>query len=121
MHPFLGLNYNVFENVECDFVLHNLYHSGTANTKDCNETMQTNFLKFAERLKERNIPVFLCNIRKKDVNYNSTNLMFEKQIQPLFNVLSNVAMAKLMVAYNFIEEEKREDYLNSCICGEILV
>lgn len=121
VHPYLGLDYNVYKNVECDFVLHNLYHSGTSNTKDAESEIQPNFLKFAEQMKKQQIPVFLCNIRHKELNYNSTNLMLEKQIIPLYNVLDNVAMAKLMVAFSFLEESARKEYLNSCICGEFLI
>jgi len=120
IHPFLGLDYNVYKNVNCDFVLHNLYHSGTANTINCNNNTNTNFLDFADYCKAKQIPLYICNINKQDINYNSTNQMLEKDIKTMYNILTNVALAKLYVAYNFISSDQIEDFLSSSICGEII-
>lgn len=121
IHPYTGLDYNHYKNSTFAFVLHNSYHSGTANTKDyIDNTFDTNFLSFADHCKENNIPLYLTNIRKKDVNYNSTNLMLEKKIIPLYDILTNVALAKLYVAYNFLDSKDIEEFLSSSIAGEIL-
>ena len=117
--PYLGLDYFAFESADVDYVLHDLYHSGTANTREFKMGYHTNFLDFAENCHINQIPLYVCNIRKKDVNYESANLMLEKNVVPIYNMLSNVALAKLMVAYNFLETYDKQNYLNSSICGEI--
>ena len=121
IHPYTGLDYNVYKDVDCDFILHNLYHSGTANTQTVvNKKQETNLLNFAEHCKAKKIPLYLCNIEKKDVNYNSTNQMLCSDIKFLYNILPNVALAKLYIAYNFLDKEKREEFLNTNVAGEML-
>jgi len=120
IHPYLGLDYNVYKNIDCDFVLHNLYHSGTANTQNYEGETDTNFLNFADFCKNKQIPLYLCNIKKQDINYSSTNLFLQKDIKPIYNTLTNIALAKLYCAYNFIEEKDREEFLNTSICGEVI-
>lgn len=122
INPHIGLDYNIYKNINCSFVLHNLYHSGTANTKDFeNNNFDTNFLNFADFCKNKNIPLYLCNCKKKDVNYNSTNLMMEKNVKFLYDTTTNVALAKLYVAYNFINPDKIQEFLNTCIAGEFMI
>lgn len=116
--PHTGLNYDVYKTADFDYVLHNLYHSGTANTRE--DFDSNNLIKFAEFCQNNQKPLYLCNIKKKDVNYDSTNQMKEKNIKFLYDILPNVALAKLNIAYNLIEEDKKEEYLNSNINGEIL-
>lgn len=121
IHPHTGLDYNNYKNIKSAFVLHDSYHSGTANTTDyVDNTFETNFLSFADYCKENSIPLYLCNIRKKDVNYNSTNQMLEKNIFPLYDIVTNVALAKLIVAYNFVDSNLREEFLQTSVAGEIL-
>ncbi len=119
INPYLGLDYSVYKNVRCDFILHNLYHSGTANTQNF-ENYETNFLNFADHCNKNNTPLYLCNIKKQDINYNSTNQMLQKNVKFLYNTLPNVALAKLYVAYNFVAPNELDLFLNSSIAGEIL-
>ena len=44
--------------------------------------------------------------------------MLEKNVVPIYDCLTNVALAKLIVAHNFLGKEKINEYLNSSICGE---
>ena len=119
--PFNGLDYKVFDGAKFDFVLHDLYHSGTANTQDCKDSaFETNFLNFVDNCNDKQIPVYLCNINKKDVNYNSTNQMMNKQVSFLYDILPNVALAKLMVAHNFLPGNQINDYLYTDVAGEFL-
>ena len=118
--PHTGLNYEVYKNASFDYVLHNLYHSGTANTREEKEYGCNNLLNFAEFCKNKNKPLYLCNVKKKDVNYESTNQMKEKNINFLYDILPNIALAKLNIAFNLIDETERNDYLCSNINGEIL-
>lgn len=46
--------------------------------------------------------------------------MIDKGIKFLYNMLPNVAFAKLYVAYNFIDEQQIDEYLSTSIAGEIL-
>lgn len=118
--PHTGLNYKVFEGASFDYVLHNLYHSGTANTREGAEYIDNNLLNFAVYCKENDKPLYLCNIKRKDINYDSTNQMKKKNIEFLYDILPNTALAKLNIAFNLIGETERSDYLNSNINGEVL-
>lgn len=116
--PYTGLNYNVYKGADFDYVLHDLYHSGTANTREGYE--ENNLIQFAKYCKERGKPIYLCNIKKKDVNYDSTNKMIKEGITFLYDILPHVALAKLNIAYNLIDENEREEYLSTTINGEML-
>ncbi len=121
IHPYTGLNYDVYKNAKFDYVLHNLYHSGTANTQnyEC-EIYNTSVLDFMNYCKHKNIPFYLCNIAKKDVNYNSTNQMINANVRFLYDTMPNVAIAKLNIAHNLIDSSKINEFLDENICGEIL-
>ena len=119
IHPYNGLDYRNYINVSASFILHSLYHSGTANTRKQENELSTNLIEFASRLNGK-LPLYLVNIEKRDVNYNSTNKMLENKIQFLYNMLPNVALAKLMVAYNLVSECDREKFIFSNVCGEIM-
>ena len=121
IHPFTGLNYNNYKNNNYDYVVHEMYHSGTANTQNyIDNTFDTNLLNFIDYCNNKNIPIYLCNILKKDVNYNSTNQMLKKNVKILYNVLPNVALAKVNIAYNLLKDSQRDDFINANIAGEIL-
>lgn len=120
--PYNGLDYNVYKGANFDYVLHDLYHSGTANTSNYkDDTYETNFLNFVNYCNEINKPIYSCNINKKDVNYNSTNQMKGKGILFLYDMLPNVALAKLMVAHNFLPESQIKHYLYTNIAGEFFI
>ena len=117
--PYNGLDYNVYKGANFDYVLHDLYHSGTANTSNYkDDTYETNFLNFVDYCNKLNKPVYLCNINKKDVNYNSTNQMMGKDVRFLYDMLPNVASSKLAIAHNFLPENQIYNYLYTDIAGE---
>lgn len=121
VHPYTGLNYDVYKNAKFDYVLHNLYHSGTANTQNYkDEIYNTSILDFANYCKQKNIPIYLCNIAKKDVNYNSTNQMMAANVKFLYDIMPNIAIAKLNIAHNLIDSSKINEFLDENMCGEIL-
>lgn len=120
IEPHTGLDYNVFADAKFDYVLHSLYHSGTANTRSDPQYDSKNLLLFAEKCKKKNIPLYLCNIKNREENYDSTVQMKEKGIKIFYDILPNVALAKLNIGYNLINEEQRNLFLNSNINGEIL-
>lgn len=121
INPFTGLDYNNYKTGNYSYVLHGLYHSGTANTQNyANDCFDTNFLNYADYCKENKIPLFICNIKKKDENYNSTNQILKKDVVILYDILPNVALAKLNIAFNLLSKDKIDEFLNSNICGEII-
>lgn len=120
IEPFTGLDYNVYNNSQFDYVLHSLYHSGTANTRKNENYNQNSLLAFAEYCKNNNKPLYLCNIKKKDINYDSTNKLKKQGVEFIYDVLPNVALAKINIAYNLIDEKLIDDYLKSNINGEVL-
>ena len=58
-----GLDYSTYDNIHCDFVLHNLYHSGTANTNNDKkyENKEDYYQRYIKKLK--------YIIDEKDVEY----------------------------------------------------
>jgi L-asparaginase len=123
IRPFAGLDYRVYmsNKAKPDFVLHDLYHSGTANTKSLTKLDYcTNLLEFANYCKNNNIDLYLSNIKQKDVNYDSTNQLLQHHITPLYDSLTNVALAKLTIAYNFLNKTQRKQFLEENVAGEIL-
>ena len=46
--------------------------------------------------------------------------MMEKNVKFLYDTTTNVALAKLYVAYNFINENQIQEFLNTCIAGEFM-
>ena len=122
INPFTGLDYNNYKQGGFNYVLHNLYHSGTANTQNfANESMDTNFLNFADYCNKNKIPLYICNIKKKDENYNSTNQILTKNnVKILYDILPNIALAKLNIGYNLLPKEMLENFLFTNICGEMI-
>lgn len=120
IEPMTGLDYSTYDNIHCDFVLHNLYHSGTANTNNDKKYENNNLLIFAKNLNQRKIPLYLCNIKKKDINYDSTNQLLKNGIRMIYNTLANVAYSKLEIAYSLLNVDERERFLNDNIAGEYL-
>lgn len=118
IHPQTGLDYEVYNIDKIDYVVHGLYHSGTANTRK--EYPNNNLLNFAKKCKEKGKPVYLCNIKKKDINYDSTNQMKRNGIDFMYGILPNVAEAKLNIAYSLLPPNLRQSYLTANINGEIL-
>ncbi len=116
IHPQTGLNYDVYDVNKFDYVIHGLYHSGTANTRD--EYPSNNSINFAMKCKEQGKPFYLCNIKKKDVNYDSTNKMKDAGMDFIYGILPNVAEAKLNIAYSLVPENLRNKYISMNINGE---
>lgn len=120
IEPYTGLDYEVFNNAEFDFVLHSLYHSGTANTKENEKYKQNSLLTFAKFCENNKKPLYLCNAKRKDVNYASANKLKASGVKFMYNILPNVALAKLNIAYNLINVNKVDNFLNCNVNGEIM-
>lgn len=116
--PYIGLDYDTLKNVDFDYVVHGLYHSGTANSnKDNYKYSVLNFIEFCN---SKNKPIYFCNINKKESYYESYYNIANKCNNFLFEILPNVAIAKINIAYNLINEKDRELFIHSNISGEFL-
>ena len=116
--PYTGLNYQMLQNADFDFVVHSLYHSGTANNNLTEK--KYNVISFIDHCNSKNKPIYFCNLQKRDAYYSSTNSIFQKNAHFLYDILPNVANAKVNIALNLIKEEEREQFLKTNIAGEIL-
>jgi len=74
IHPYPGLDYNVFNLDTIDVVVHNLYHAGTACT---NLSWGNNYslLEFIKKCDQKNIPIFLAPMNDDDTIYETTNIL----------------------------------------------
>ncbi len=78
----------------CAAVLVVGYHSGTAS----------NLLSaFSQRMREKQIPVYLAPVSRADSQYASTRALLEAGVNPLFSMTAESALAKLKLAYNQTE------------------
>lgn len=114
-----GLDYQIFSACNFDYALQTLYHSGTANALTENDSHSA--LWFANECKKMGKELFFCNIQRAENYYATTNLLAKKQATMLYNILPNVALAKVNIAQNFIATKKERDrFSSSNIAGEIL-
>ena len=116
--PYTGLNYKNLLDVKPTFVLHEFYHSGTANTS---KSEDNSFIEFAKECDANNTPLYCCNVVNSSVCYASTNSLKKSNIQMLYNILSSVALAKLIVAYNLLDKKDILAFLQTDIAGEFLL
>lgn len=92
------------------------YHSGTA----CTEGEDTSFLRFAARLKELRVPVYVLPARRPGEKvYASTQAMLAAGCRPLCGISPEAAYAKLCIGYNLFSPRTGE-YLAENIFYEYL-
>lgn len=123
IRPHPGLDYSLYMNPnnKPNFILHDMFHSGTANTQNINDKNQkTSLLEFSNYCRENGIDLYVCNIKNREVNYDSTNQLVKHNIKPIYDVVASSALAKLIVAYNFLNYYEKNLFLGSNICGEII-
>lgn len=118
IEPHTGLDYSVYDSLDFDYVVHGLYHSGTANTRK--DYPNNNFINFAKQCQQNDKPLYLCNIKKRYVNYESTNIMKKLGVKFIYDTLPNVALAKINIAHNLLDEKDIQKYLDTNINGEIM-
>lgn len=85
------------------------YHSGTAPV--------TSFARFAARLKAVGIPVYLAPVSFADAQYASTDALLRENIQPLYSLTYESALAKLKLACNQ-GEMPRDEFLKQTLYFE---
>ena len=74
IHPYPGLDYNVFNLDTIDVIVHNLYHAGTACT-DLSWGNNYSLLEFIKKCEQKNIPIFLTPMNDDDTIYETTNIL----------------------------------------------
>ncbi len=116
--PYTGLDYDMLKSINFDFVVHNLYHSGTANSNTIDNKFSV--LNFIDYCNKKNKPIYFCNIQKRECYYDSFCNMFKTNTKFLYDILPNTAIAKINIAYNLLDEKYRELFINSNIAGEFL-
>lgn len=111
-----GLDYN---NISLDShigaVLFATYHSATV----CGGTGQCPVESFLKRCKEGGIPVYACSFKPVEDFYATSTALLCQGVIPLFNISTEAAYAKLILAYNQPIHD-REAFMKENIFYEIL-
>ena len=112
--PYPGLNYDIynFNKIKPKAILHSLYHSGTASTRN---ELKINFSleKFLKQNKYRKTPFFISPISNKKRNiYKSLKALLNLNVMCLDGITFETAYAKLGLVYkSFKDEKKRNQFL----------
>ncbi len=106
--PYPGIDYNMYNIDGAAAVLHLLYHSATANSKE--------LYAFIDRCKEKGKDFYIAPVKNGDM-YSSTVKIINQGAVPVFNTSRESTLAKLKIAYNS-EKTVREKILSSDIYFE---
>lgn len=120
IRPYPGLDYRQFKLDDVDAVLHDLYHSGTACTRD-DYGQQHALSAFIRDCRQRQLPVYLAPALYSDSAYNSTRQLLEQGACMIWNQTLEVAYAKLLLAYgNHYEPAAITALLSHNLAGEMV-
>jgi len=118
IRPYPGLNYLNFNLDNIELVLHDLYHSGTACTRDSFGDSY-NLSQFILHCQQRALPLYLSPSIYSDSAYSSTRELLAKGAEMLWNTSIETSYAKLLLAFgNFSQAEERAAFLQTNIAGE---
>lgn len=110
IRPTPGLNYNYysFAGQQPLAILHDLYHSGTACTRqDIFQDTEFSILRFLEQCKEKHIDVFIAPVLDLDQDiYASLSKLINEGAIPLTNISVESAWVKLKLLYGAFAREK---------------
>ena len=109
IRPYPGLNYNLYNlnKIKPKAILHELYHSGTTNTR--NDKKNLSLVKFIKENNFRNIPFFISPISSKKKNiYASLKHLLKLNVKCLSGITFETAYAKLTLAYESFNNEKKK-------------
>ena len=114
INSYPGLNYDIynFNKIKPKAILHTLYHSGTASTR--NDTKDNLSLeKFIKQNKYRKIPFFISPMSKKNKDiYISLKSLLNLNVRCLDKITIEIAYAKLALAYkSFKKKKERNSFL----------
>jgi L-asparaginase len=99
--PYPGLNYRYYDFTKHKpvAVLHDLYHSGTASTRNP-ASYDASILDFLVYCRSHDVAVYIAPIKNKDGDlYASSQLLLDAGAIPLENIAVETALVKLMLAY----------------------
>jgi len=116
IYPYPGIyykNFNLDENTKA--VLHATYHSGTAYTE------RNGLPDFIHMCAKRNIPVYMASLKNEKNIYKTTNEILMCGAVPLYNISTESAYAKLLLAYNCNKYGTPEQLINKNIFFEHLL
>lgn len=112
VHPYPSLDYDdisIKENTGA--VLHVTCHSGSISRRA---------LSLLQRCKERNIPFYLCSLKRKNAGiYESADILIQNGAVPLYDITTESAYAKLLLAVNFYPDDINS-FMQSEICHEFI-
>ena len=102
--PYPALNYDYFDLMNVDAVLHDLYHSGTAcTTLEWGENHS--LLAFIKRCQMQKVEIYLAPISNSNDTYQSTLELVNSGVTILWNITIEAAYVKLSLAYsNFTDK-----------------
>ena len=109
--PYPGLNYDHynFNKIKPKAILHTLYHSGTASTRN-GSLANVSLEKFIKKNKYRKIPFFISPVSKKNKNiYASLKILLNLNVKCLDGITFETAYAKLGLAYKSFKNEKERN------------
>lgn len=107
MKPYPDIDYGAFDTENYDCVLHDSYHSGTADERKLNE--------FAERC---GCPLYL--VGGSNGRVYSSKAGFSKAVDFIDNITQPAMYAKLVVGLNRgLSGKELDKYLKTNLCGEI--
>lgn len=114
--PEPGLNYNLydFSKVKPHAVLHNLYHSSTACTRDT-KNHEYSLVEFVNYCHEHDVDVYIAPMISISLDqYLSSHILLEHGVIPLSNISTEAAIVKLMMAYGtFDNKYEIHDFLKN--------
>ncbi|OEF98389.1 asparaginase [Desulfuribacillus alkaliarsenatis] len=113
--PYPGLRYDYLKSIITDeraqkpkAILHDLYHSGTAATMG-----EYSVVDFINSAIKQGIDCYVTSIEKKPLDYATTNDILSTGVVPIYNMLTEAALPKLMLAYgNQFNKTQIEFFLN---------
>lgn len=112
-HPGLNYKYYNFSVNRPKAVLHDLYHSGTACTRETDNYLLS-LVDFTKYCLEKEVDVYITPIRNINGDlYLSSNKLIECGALPLQNISMEAAIVKLMLAYGcFYDKGRRRWFMN---------
>lgn len=118
IRPYPGIDYRAFNPEQFDVVLHDLYHSGTACSREAYGAHH-DLGQFILRCRERSVPVYLCPAQYSESAYSSTRALLANGGKMIWNMSLESCFAKLHLALSsFSQPSEINAFLDQNICGE---
>ena len=116
--PYVGMNYEFFHSkYRAKFILHELYHSGTA----CVEGGNNSLIEFSSYCKQNKIDLYLSPMDKNQNMYSSSVELQENKVKIIKGMSIEATLVKLMIAYGSYSSSKiRETFLNQDLFFEYM-